>query len=321
MKVTAQTGREGLATVYMGETEQGRLVEFVESVQPPLPVSKKWVIIVSTLFGCPIKCAMCDAGYHYRGKLSAEQIFAQIDFLVKKRFPSAWVDVEKFKVQFARVGEPTLNANVLTVLKKLPARYHAPGLMPCLSTVAPAGTGPFFEELAEIKEAFYPGRFQLQFSVHATDEALRDRLIPFKKWGLAEIARYGERFFAAGDRKIGLNFALADRTHLEAPVLQDHFDPEKFLIKITPVNPTYQAARNNLSSYVDPYHPQTDDELFAGLRSNGFEVLLSVGEPAENLIGSNCGQYILSHLGQKTALEGGYSLSNPEPLQANPDSA
>lgn len=314
MKVIKQAGREGLATVYIGETEQGRLVEFVESVQPPLPVSKKWVIIVSTLFGCPVRCAMCDAGYDYRGKLSAEQILAQIDFLVKKRFPLGRVDAEKFKVQFARVGEPALNPNVLTVLRELPSRYDAPGLMPCLSTVAPAATGAFFEELVEIKQDLYSDRFQMQFSVHATDEALRDKLIPVRKWDLAEIARYGDRFFEAGGRKIGLNFALADRRHLDPAVLHRHFDPEKFLIKITPVNPTYQAARNNLSSYIDPYRPQADDELSNVLRDNGFEVLISIGEPDENLIGSNCGQYILNHLNQKTTLERGYALSDPEPI-------
>jgi len=74
MKILASTGREDVAMVYMAEIEQGKLVEFVESVQPPLPREKKWVLIVSTLFGCPVKCLMCDAGSHYEGKLSREDI-------------------------------------------------------------------------------------------------------------------------------------------------------------------------------------------------------------------------------------------------------
>ena len=62
-----------------------------------------------------------------------------------------------------------------------------------------------------------------------------------RKWGFAEIARYGAEFYQPSDRKIALNFALVRDTPLDADILRAHFDPEKFLIKITPLNPTYAA--------------------------------------------------------------------------------
>ncbi|MDO8723619.1 MAG: hypothetical protein Q7J31_15535, partial [Syntrophales bacterium] len=195
MKVLASTGREDVAMVYMAEIGPGKLVEFVESVQPPLPREKKWVLIVSTLFGCPVKCLMCDAGSYYEGKLSSEDIFAQIDFLVKKRFHSGNIPVDKFKIQFARMGEPSLNLNTLDVLEELPRRYNAASLIPSISTIAPVGADRFFYRLIEIKKNIYPGgRFQLQFSIHTTDEKLRDHLIPVKKWGFARLAEYGGEF-------------------------------------------------------------------------------------------------------------------------------
>ena len=202
MDVKAVAGSDQVAMVYIADFGQGRAVEFVESVQPPLPREKKWVLMVSTLFGCPVKCLMCDAGGTYLGKLSGDEILAQIDYLVRKRFPGDYIPVDKFKIQFARMGEPSFNPSVLDVLVELPNRYHAAGLIPSLSTVAPRGVERFFERLIEIKERLYPGgNFQFQFSVHTTDEHLRDQLIPVKKWSFAEMAEYGHRFKKAGDKK------------------------------------------------------------------------------------------------------------------------
>ncbi|MDI6776022.1 MAG: hypothetical protein QMD03_02090 [Syntrophales bacterium] len=308
MKVLASTGREDVAMVYMAEIRQGKLVEFVESVQPPLPREKKWVLIVSTLFGCPVRCLMCDAGSYYEGKLSREDIFAQIDFLVKKRFPDGSIPVDKFKVQFARMGEPSLNLNTLDVLEELPHRYNATGLIPSISTIAPTGTDRFFNRLIEIKNKSYSrGRFQLQFSIHTTDERLRDHLVPAKKWNFARLAEYGEEFYVKDDRKITLNFALAAETPVDPGILLRHFDPGKFLIKITPLNPTHQAVKNRLSSYIDPYQEEKDNQVVRELRASGYEVIVSIGEIEENHIGSNCGQYVMRHLKAKEHIKNGYT--------------
>lgn len=310
MKIVASTGKDDIARVYIADFGDGKLVEFVESVQPPLPRREKWVLIVSTLFGCPVGCLMCDAGHAYRGKLSKEELFAQIDFLVKKRFPDGNIAVDKFKIQFARMGEPAFNTEALAVLDELPDRYRAPGLIASLSTVAPAGTESFFEKLLEIKTSKYPdGRFQFQFSIHTTDETLRDKLVPIRKWSFAEMASYGERFYKGGDRKITLNFALAAGMPVEPDTLVRYFDPAHFLIKITPLNPTYHAGENGLTSYLDPYLPGGKDALIDSLRSAGYDVLVSIGEVEENRIGSNCGQYVLKHMSRQRPIRGGYSYA------------
>jgi 23S rRNA (adenine2503-C2)-methyltransferase len=240
---------------------------------------------------------MCDAGWFYHGKLTKEEIFEQIDYLVKKRFPNGRIDCEKFKIQFARLGEPSFNPAVLDVLKELPLRYDAPGLMPCISTVAPCGCEGFFEELMEIKKKFYnKGNFQLQFSIHSTDSTTRDRVIPIRKWDFETISRYGERFFENGDRKITLNFAAIKNSPIDPLVIKKSFSPERFILKFTPVNPTEKVKTYGLKSYIDPYKPDVGD-LFKKLNSYGFETLLSIGDLEENNIGSNCGQII--HRGEK----------------------
>jgi len=307
MKVVSSVGRDDVATVYIGNFGDGKQVEFVESLQPPIPREEKWVLIVSTLYGCPVGCLMCDAGSGFQGKLTEEEISAQIDFLVKRRFPDGKVPVQKFKVQFARMGEPALNPAVLKVLERFPERYQAPGFIPSLSTVAPRGTEPFFEELLELKKRLYrSGHFQLQFSIHSTDQETRDRLVPIRKWTLAEIADYGNSFHENGDRKITLNSALAKGVEFDGEVLLEHFDPERFLVKVTPLNPTYQSMDAGLSSYLEPLDTGKKYELIDDLRAAGYEVIVSVGELEENQIGSNCGQYLLRHLREERKMEEGY---------------
>lgn len=308
MKVIASTGKEEIAKVYILALDDGKLVECVESVQPPLPREEKWVILVSTLFGCPVGCAMCDAGGHYQGKPTKEEILSQIDFLVRQRFPDGNIPSRQFKIQFARMGEPALNPAVLDVLETLPGRYQAPGLMPSLSTVAPVSCRDFFERLLEIKKTYYSnGRFQFQFSLHTTDAQLRDKIVPVRKWSFSEMGEYGERFYAPGDRKITLNFALARHSPLDARVLKRYFAPEKYLIKITPVNPTYRAMENNLDSHIDVDGLENRDEIVEGLRSSGYDVIISIGNVEENQVGSNCGQYLRAHLNAGEKLGEGYT--------------
>jgi 23S rRNA (adenine2503-C2)-methyltransferase len=308
MKIVATTGNSELATVYMADMGEGRLIEFVEARQPPYGRDERWILMVSTLFGCPVKCLFCDAGGGYRGKPSAEEILMQIDHMVREWCPEGVVRASKFKIQFARMGEPSLNMAVLEVLEELPRRYQARGLMPSVSTIAPHGTEAFFERLIEVKDRLYAGgRFQFQYSIHTTEAARRDQLMPVKKWDFARMAEYGERFHKAGDRKITLNFALAEHSPIEAEVLARHFDPSRYLIKLTPVNPTSRAMQNKLASRIDPTRPETAESVARPLLEAGYEVIVSIGEVEENEIGSNCGQYVLNYLESGQRVEGGYT--------------
>ena len=321
MNVIAEYGNEKVAKVYVarlrGEAEEvpddRHLVEFVESVQPPIPRSKKWVLIVSSMFGCPIRCRMCDAGGDFAGKLTSREILDQIEFMVRRRFPDGKVPIPKLKVQFARMGEPSLNPAVLDAMTALPTEFDAPGLNVSISTVAPKtpATTRFFEKLVRIKDDLYSdGRFQLQFSVHTTDPAGRDDLIPTRKWSFDEIAAYGERFAdpSRGDKKVTLNFAPAEGYPVDASEVRRFFDTSKFMIKITPLNPTVRSREQSLSSAIDPHDAGTSGRLVDAFRTEGFDVILSIGELEENRIGSNCGQFIQRAIGSKGRPTDSYHL-------------
>ncbi|HIE05866.1 MAG TPA: radical SAM protein [bacterium (Candidatus Stahlbacteria)] len=298
MKIIARAGREDIAFVYIARTRRDKLVEFVEALQPPLPREEKWVLIISSLSGCPVRCRICDGGGDYQGRLIEAEILSQIDYLVTGRFPDRKIPVKKFKIQFARVGEPALNNAVLDVLDSLPDLYHAPGLISCLSTIAPQGSEDFFDRLMEIKKRRYPKRFQLQFSIHSTDVRIRNRLIPFPKWDLEKIGRYGEEFYDRGGRKVTLNFAVGDGIVIDPDKLLKIFNPDAFLIKITPINPTIAATKHGLKTDITVL-----PEVVERIRSSGFEVIFSIGELEENRIGSNCGQYFRRYKYQSNGID------------------
>jgi 23S rRNA (adenine2503-C2)-methyltransferase len=160
--------------------------------------------------------------------------------------------------------------------------------------VAPKGTDAFFDRLIDIRDAFYHGKFQLQFSIHSTDEGVRDRIIPVPKWSLEEISDYGGRFFREGERKITLNFILAAGYAIDPKRLRSIFSPEMFFVKLTPLNPTSKGANRGLvcAAGNDCLQNKAEPEIAGRLRAEGFDVLWSVGDLGENLIGSNCGQYL-----------------------------
>lgn len=306
MKILAEYGRDDLAKVYVAQmrehlsSEQNHhkyCVECVESMQPPFPREKKWVLIVSSMFGCPIHCKMCDAGGGFSGCLTGKEILTQIEYMVRRRFPEGKPRTEKFKIQFARMGEPSLNPAVLEALDQLARQYDTSSLHISVSSVAPRTvvTQTFFDRLLEIKNKYYQnGRFQLQFSIHTTDERKREELIPVRKWSFDEIAAYGERFFLPrqGDRKVTLNFAPIVGYPIDVETIYRYFDPDVFLIKLTPVNPTCRSQETSLVSAVDPNDSSSSKGLIQLFKKKGYEVILSIGVLEENLIGSNCGQFI-----------------------------
>ena len=295
MKILSKNGRPELAQVYVAEMRNSPdyLVEFVDACDPNIgDRRKKWVIVVSSQFGCPVNCLMCDAGDYYRGNLTAEEMMEQVEQVVAGH-ANRPADCAKFKVQFARMGEPALNEEVFGALELLHKRF--PNVLPCIATIAPEGGREWFERLLALRDRF--NDFQLQFSLNTTDATLRDRLMPFPKLSWDWMAGYGERFLRPGQRKPVLNFALCPDWSVEAGVVKESFSPEVFAIKLTALNPTATGKKNRLTSH--ERYEQAKEEVChkaSEFEACGFEVIRSVGNFEENSIGSNCGQAIRSIL-------------------------
>ena len=293
MNILQVTGKPELARVYVASlrNDPTNLVEFVDACSPSIgDRRKKWVIIISSQLGCPVTCLMCDAGGGFKGNLSSAEMLGQIKAVVADNGldPNACA---KFKVQFARMGEPALNAQVLTALRELSVLY--PRVIPCIATIGPKDSSRWFSELLIVRDLFRD--FQLQFSVNSTDEALRDVIMPYPKMSLSQLADYGQCFYRPGQRKVVLNFALQPQWPLDAVDLRKAFDPKYFAVKLTPTNPTGTGSRNclDINEDLDTINSKMEEKA-RDLERQGFLVIRSVGELEENKIGSNCGQAVRS---------------------------
>lgn len=292
MKIIRKNGRKELAEVYLAEMrcDPSLMVEFVDSCDPSIGGrDKKWVVVISSQFGCPVGCLMCDAGGNFRGNLTVEEIIWQIEQVLLSNKELNPKNTPKFKIQFARMGEPALNDAVLDAVDWLAENY--PGAMPCITTVAPAGREQWLISLMRLSEKF--ADFQLQFSLNTTDQNLRGKLIPYPKIPWQWLADYGEIFYKPGRRKPSLNFALSPGLPVDVEKIVRYFDSEYFIIKLTPLNPTAAAERNLLECINDHgMAKKLITEKAKEFAELGYQVIESVGNMEENEIGSNCGQMV-----------------------------
>jgi len=270
------------------------VLEFVDGLDTRYPREDKWIVNVSTQFGCPVNCIFCDAGGDFKGNLTVAEMLAQVRYVLDCH-PGLAASCGKLKVHFARMGEPSLNDDVVRAMAALPLMPElkdTPGLWCCVPSVAPKGRERWFADLKAMKDDCFPGRFQLQFSVNSTSEKERDRLMPFPHWSMDQIAVYGESFYKPGDRKPVLNFALADDVPFDLDAITKRFCPDCFAIKITPLNPTARGTANGLKTVLRSRRDTILNEATQVLGKAGYEVVISVGDGREDEIGSNCGQAV-----------------------------
>lgn len=313
-RVLEVTGRADLAQVYLValRDDPHALIECVGAVDPNLPKRDKLVVVVSTQLGCSVGCPMCDAGTSFQGNLRRDEILGQVEHVLEDWGGPEAKECSKLKVQFARMGEPALNPEVLDVLEELPKRVRTRGLMPCIATTAPRSAVWWFERLISARNRLYGGgMFQLQISVQSTDESARDSMIPIPKWSLRDIASFSREFVRAEDRKVTLNFAMARDVPISAQALARWFDPAKVLVKLTPLNPTDRAVASGLVSTFESGQEHLVHPLVNALRSEGFDCIVSVGLPEESEMRSSCGQLVRAHRGRRHVVTG----PHPESLQ------
>lgn len=300
IEVLSSTGLPDVAQVMVGRIDgrDDRVLEFVDGLAFEHPRADKWIVNVSTQYGCPVGCPFCDAGFRYRGNVSPAIMIEQIERVLERHPAELALSCRKLKVHFARMGEPALNPGVLEVLDRLPTLIPNPDLWGCVPTIAPQRAEAWFEGLLAVKRRRYHGRFQLQFSLNTTCPEQRQRLTPYPHQPFAWVSAYGQRFFDPGDRKVVLNYALASGVPFEPSAVASSFDPGCFAVKLTPLNPTQQGSDRGLDTVLSAAAPEIMERAVERLHALGFDVVVSIGDPREDQVGSNCGQAVRRLLGK-----------------------
>lgn len=260
-----------------------------------LPLEEKWVITISTQYGCSMNCTFCDVPKVGPGRNATMRDLTKQVLTGILLHPEVQT-TKRLNIHFARMGEPTWNPNVLDAAKWLKEHIDPEyKVHPVVSTMMPRRNEwlrTFIHTWMRIKNRLYQGNAGLQLSINSTDEWERTQMFSGNALDLPEIAKVMEGIIPVG-RKITLNFAVANYIISPSELLK-YFDPDDYIIKLTPMHKTQTALRNGIETYGDytQYYPYQEAE--AGLKKAGYDVLVFIASEYEDLGLITCGHAILS---------------------------
>lgn len=261
-----------------------------------LPLTKKWVVTISTQYGCSMNCTFCDVPKVGPGKnISFNDLRSQI--LTALTLHPQIKTSKRLNIHFARMGEPSFNPDVLDTAKWLHTHLNPEyNVHPVVSTMMPKNNKwlkTFIHNWMRIKNRLYAGNAGLQLSINSTNEQERAQMFSNNTLPLYRIAQMLEGIIPVG-RKITLNFAVADY-EINPTVLLQYFDPEFYLIKLTPIHKTTTAKEHNIQTNTETYTSYTPyEELEKKLKAAGYDVLVFLASDYEDLSRITCGNAILS---------------------------
>lgn len=217
---------------------QGNAVETVF-----IPEAERGTLCISTQVGCALECAFCSTGKQgFNRNLTTAEIIGQLwranRVLGAVKSAGAGDQGERVisNVVLMGMGEPLANFEAVAAALKLMLDDHAYGLSKRRVTVSTAGVVPAMDRLRqEVPVA-------LAVSLHAPDDALRDRLVPLnRKYPLGLLMAACRRYLANAPRDfITFEYVLLDGVndsdaHARALLRLVRDVPSKF--NLIPFNP------------------------------------------------------------------------------------
>lgn len=198
---------------------------------------ERWMIGVSCMSGCPVRCQFCNTGKlkRYRN-LSAKEIYEQVVFILDKHPEIKEIDSKEFKINYTRMGEPFLNIEAvkeaITLIDNEP-RLKNIKIHHYISTIGLKGS-----DFSFIKD-----NITLQISLHSLNEDRRHNLIPIK--GLMSIEELGQ-IRTNSNLKTTVNMTLVDTKDFDINIMKKYFDPKYFFIKLSPINENEVSKEHNM---------------------------------------------------------------------------
>jgi 23S rRNA (adenine2503-C2)-methyltransferase len=261
-----------------------------------MPLTEKWVITISTQYGCSMGCKFCDVPKVGPGRNATfYDLLGQIieGIGIYPEVPRT----KRLNIHFARMGEPSWNPSVLDCAKWI-HEHIGPDhdvVHPVVSTMMPVNNiwlKTFIHAWMRIKNRIYRGDAGLQISINSTNEFERMEMFNRNACSLPEISKIMDGIVPKG-RKITLNFAVA-KWEIDPDVLLKYFDPQLYIIKLTPMHKTAAAENNGIKTkgdYTD-YYPYRNYEI--SLKNAGYDVLVFIASKEEDESRITCGNAVLA---------------------------
>lgn len=195
--------------------------------------SERWMIGVSTMAGCPVKCKFCATSSMPYRKLTAQEILDQVLFVTSQN-KQDFQNAKEHKINYTRMGEPFLNINevknaISLVDSIFPNTHHY------VSTIG----------IQNSDFSWISNNISLQISLHSLNEQRRNALIPIKnKLSIEQLGQIRTKSFL----KTTVNLTLVSLDDFDSKKLKSLFDPNHFFIKVSPINPNPISIKNNLGN-------------------------------------------------------------------------
>ncbi len=268
-----------------------------------MPLQEKWVITLSTQYGCVQKCLMCDVpNIKFNGNVSFNDLKKQF-YNGLSMFPSVKY-TDRLNIHFARMGEPIFNLSVFEFSEWLADNkrriqedtgVRIEVIHPVLTTMCPLYTNTFdrIKRWTDIKNYIFNGQAGLQISINTTSETQRNEMFGGSSNSLETISKKLKNLVMPIGRKYCLNIAYASGNEVDGKKLAELFDTEKWMVKITPIHNNTSCAKNGIETIdgYNSYHPYKEPE--ESCKAAGFDTLVFIPSQDEEDGLITCGNAIL----------------------------
>ena len=199
--LTQQRSSDGTRK-WLFDVGQGNAIESVF-----IPEDDRGTLCISSQAGCNVGCRFCSTGHQgFNRNLTVAEIIGQLWWarheLLKDIDSSRLAAGEKIadtrvisNVVMMGMGEPLLNYDPVVTALRLMLDDNAYGLSRRRVTISTSGVVPMMDRLSQDCPV------ALAVSLHASNDALRDQLVPLnKKYPLAELLAACERYLEFAPR-------------------------------------------------------------------------------------------------------------------------
>lgn len=268
-------------------------IERVENTEVDL--RQKLVVTISSQKGCPMSCNFCDCPkFGFKGNVSLSELMSEITTAVSL---SGIRSGERLNIHFARMGEPTFNRNVIESARLAALMYNGvfDSYHPVVSTMMPKDNKKLQEFLRDWVTVGYEhggdDGFGLQFSINTLNEEDRNAMFRGRSLSLQEIGDMIAKLPSPKKRKFTLNFAITSQSDLNPELMRKYFDPEKCIVKITPVHETNEAVH---SGYEIVKNFDIYEKFEKPLVEAGWDVIVFVPSDEEDKDRITCGNSLIA---------------------------
>jgi 23S rRNA (adenine2503-C2)-methyltransferase len=149
-----------------------------------IPQGGRGTLCVSSQAGCALDCSFCSTGKQgFNSDLSAAEVIGQV-WIANKSFGSvpAKIDRAITNVVMMGMGEPLLNFDNVVAAMTIMMDDLGYGISKRKVTLSTSGVAPMIDRLGEVIDV------SLALSLHAPNDALRNKLVPInRKYPLAVV--------------------------------------------------------------------------------------------------------------------------------------